>query len=125
MSERRSGRSPSPTRSSLPPPFPRREVERSCEESSGRLRRGICRIWGIRRPWPIPRWWTIWCREGYEKLKMPMNPRQVEELISKELPGCEVTVQDLVGDGDHLQAVVVSSLFEGKGLLEQHQMVYG
>ena len=56
---------------------------------------------------------------------MPMNPRQVEELISKELPGCEVTVQDLVGDGDHLQAVVVSSLFEGKGLLEQHQMVYG
>lgn len=56
---------------------------------------------------------------------MPMNPKMVEELIAKGLPGSQVTVQDLVGDGDHLEAVVVSPLFEGKGLLEQHQMVYG
>lgn len=56
---------------------------------------------------------------------MPMNPSEIQQMIEKALPGSNVQVQDLVGDGDHLQAIVVSSLFEGKGLLQQHQMVYG
>ena len=32
-------------------------------------------------------------------------------------------VKDLVGDGDHLQATVIATQFEGKTLLEQHKMV--
>jgi acid stress-induced BolA-like protein IbaG/YrbA len=55
---------------------------------------------------------------------MPIDPKIVQNLIEKSLPGAQVAVQDLAGDGDHLQAVVISTLFEGKGLLEQHQMVY-
>ncbi len=55
---------------------------------------------------------------------MPMDTREIQALIEKALPGATVKVEDLVGDGDHLQATVVSNLFEGKTLLQQHQMVY-
>ena len=55
---------------------------------------------------------------------MPMDPKQVENIIQKAIPGAVVKVEDTVGDGDHLQATVISDLFEGKRLLQQHQMVY-
>ena len=53
-----------------------------------------------------------------------MNLEQVEGMIKAELPDAQVQVQDLTGGGDHLQAIVVSSEFEGKTLVKQHQMVY-
>ena len=56
---------------------------------------------------------------------MPMNTTEIQQIIEKALPGAHVEVQDMVGDGDHLQALVISELFEGKTLLQQHQMVYG
>ncbi|MBL7685907.1 MAG: BolA family transcriptional regulator [Deltaproteobacteria bacterium] len=49
---------------------------------------------------------------------------EIQKMIEQALPGAQVMVQDLVGDGDHLQAVVISDLFQGKRLLQQHQMVY-
>lgn len=54
---------------------------------------------------------------------MPMNLNQVQELIEKAIPEAHVSINDLVGDGDHLQVIVVSQKFEGKSLLEQHQMI--
>lgn len=45
-------------------------------------------------------------------------------MIKAGLPDAQVQVQDLTGGGDHYQVVVVSSLFEGKGLVQQHQLVY-
>ena len=56
---------------------------------------------------------------------MPMNPRDIKRMIESALPGSQVVVEDTVGDGDHLQAIVVSEQFQGKTLLQQHQMVYG
>lgn len=49
---------------------------------------------------------------------------QVEEMIKAELPDAQVEVQDLTGGGDHYQVTVVSSHFVGKGLVQQHQLVY-
>jgi len=49
---------------------------------------------------------------------------QVESMIKSKLPDAQVQVQDLTGGGDHLEAVVVSSEFEGKSRVKQHQMVY-
>ncbi len=49
---------------------------------------------------------------------------QVESMIKAQLPDAQVQVQDLTGGGDHLEAVVVSSEFEGKSRVKQHQMVY-
>jgi acid stress-induced BolA-like protein IbaG/YrbA len=49
---------------------------------------------------------------------------QVEALIKAEIPDAQVQVEDLTGGGDHLQATVISSQFEGKTLVKQHQLVY-
>ncbi len=54
-----------------------------------------------------------------------ITPEQVKAMIEAELPDAQVQVQDLTGGGDHYQVTVVSSLFKGKGLVQQHQMVYG
>lgn len=53
-----------------------------------------------------------------------VTPEQVKEMISSEIPDAQIQVQDLTGGGDHYQITVVSSEFEGKGLVKQHQMVY-
>jgi len=50
-----------------------------------------------------------------------MNPGEIKTIIEDAIPSSIVTVD---GDGVHFEAIVVSSEFEGKGLLEQHQMVY-
>ena len=54
-----------------------------------------------------------------------ISPQQVEEMIKAQIPDAQVQVQDLTGGGDHYQVVVVSSQFDGMGLVKQHQMVYG
>ena len=51
--------------------------------------------------------------------------KEVEELIKIKIPDAQVNVQDLTGGGDHLEAIVVSSEFEGKSLVKQHQLIYG
>ncbi|HEY9646196.1 MAG TPA: BolA family transcriptional regulator [Chroococcidiopsis sp.] len=54
-----------------------------------------------------------------------VSPTQVEAMIKAGLPDAQVQVQDLTGGGDHYQVIVVSSKFAGKGLVQQHQLVYG
>jgi acid stress-induced BolA-like protein IbaG/YrbA len=53
-----------------------------------------------------------------------ISTSQVESMIRAAMPDAEVKIQDLTGGGDHYQAIVVSSAFEGKSLIQQHQMVY-
>ncbi len=53
-----------------------------------------------------------------------ISPSQVETMIQAALPDAAVQVQDLTGGGDHYQVVIVSSAFEGKSLIQQHQLVY-
>ncbi len=53
-----------------------------------------------------------------------ITPDQVEAMIKAELPDAQIQVQDLTGGGDHYQVTVVSSQFAGKGLVQQHQLVY-
>ena len=53
-----------------------------------------------------------------------VSPEQVESMIKVGIPDAEVQVQDLTGGGDHYQVVVVSQTFEGKGRVQQHQLVY-
>jgi acid stress-induced BolA-like protein IbaG/YrbA len=50
-----------------------------------------------------------------------MDPKEIKDMIEGGLPGSIVSVE---GDGTHFEAIVVYSGFEGKGLLERHQMVY-
>ena len=56
---------------------------------------------------------------------MAMNPGDIESLIKEGIPGAQVTIRDLAGDGDHYAAEVVAEAFRGKSRVQQHQMVYG
>jgi acid stress-induced BolA-like protein IbaG/YrbA len=49
-----------------------------------------------------------------------METDKVKALIEKGIPGAQVEVS---GDGRHFDATVVSALFEGKSLIQQHRMV--
>ncbi len=51
-----------------------------------------------------------------------MNPDELKSLIEEGMPGASVSVE---GDGTHFEALIVSSEFEGKRLLERHKIVYG
>lgn len=55
---------------------------------------------------------------------MAMDAELIEDLIKSGIPDAQVTISDLRGDGDHYAAYVVSSQFEGKSRIQQHQMVY-
>ena len=55
---------------------------------------------------------------------MAMQASEVERLIKEGLPGAEVRIEDLRGDGDHYAAFVKSAAFRGKSRVQQHQMVY-
>lgn len=50
-----------------------------------------------------------------------MDPDEVKRIIEQGLIGAEVRV---TGDGRHFEAVVVADAFAGKGVLQQHRMVY-
>ena len=55
-----------------------------------------------------------------------MNPEEVEQLIESSLPDATADVRRARGahDDDHLAATVVSPVFEGETLVDQHQLVY-
>ena len=55
---------------------------------------------------------------------MAMDAAEIERLIREGIPGAQVVVEDLRGDGDHYAATVVSPAFRGKSRVQQHQMVY-
>lgn len=55
---------------------------------------------------------------------MPMNAKEIEDLIKARFPDADVTIRDLAGDGDHYAAHVVSKEFTGKSRVQQHKMVY-
>lgn len=53
-----------------------------------------------------------------------MAPEGVRRLLLAALPDAEIELVDLTGTEDHYDARVVSQAFEGKTLIEQHQLVY-
>lgn len=55
---------------------------------------------------------------------MAMDAATIEALIRQGLPGAEVRISDLRGDGEHYAAHIVSEDFRGKTRVQQHQMVY-
>ena len=53
-----------------------------------------------------------------------MNPEEIRQKILAGIPRSQVEVVDLTGTQDHFQALVISEEFQGKTMVEQHQMVY-
>ncbi len=55
---------------------------------------------------------------------MAMAAADIEAAIVAALPGSQVVITDLAGDGDHYAAVVTAAQFAGLSRVKQHQMVY-
>jgi stress-induced morphogen len=55
---------------------------------------------------------------------MAMDAAEIVALIKQGLPGAEVRLEDLRGDGDHYAAYVFTEQFRGKTRVQQHQLVY-
>ena len=53
-----------------------------------------------------------------------VTQEHIAAIIREHICDAQVQVQDLTGGGDHYQVTVVSSLFAGKPLVKQHQMIY-
>jgi acid stress-induced BolA-like protein IbaG/YrbA len=52
-----------------------------------------------------------------------MNQSEVTALIEAGLPGAQVQVRS--DDDTHFEAVIVAPQFEGKRMIQRHQLVYG
>ena len=50
-----------------------------------------------------------------------VTPESIQEGIAAGLP-CERV--EVIGDGQHFQALVVSAAFQGRSRVQRHQMVY-
>ena len=53
-----------------------------------------------------------------------MTAAEIHGKIATELPGAQIEVRDYTGTGDHFEVRVVAPEFEGRSLVERHQMVY-
>ena len=53
-----------------------------------------------------------------------IHPDAVQEKLVQAFPNSEVVVQDTTGTLDHFQVLIISPAFEGKTMVEQHQLVY-
>lgn len=50
-----------------------------------------------------------------------MTTDDIKRMIEAGLPECRV---DIHGDGTHFEAIIISPAFAGKGMLQQHRLVY-
>jgi acid stress-induced BolA-like protein IbaG/YrbA len=51
-----------------------------------------------------------------------MDPKEIKTMIEN---GMSSLVVNVGGDGTHFEALIVSTEFEGKSLIESHKVVYG
>ena len=52
-----------------------------------------------------------------------MTPEDIQRIIERSVPRARAHVLDPMCDGKHLQAIVISPVFEGMPLVKQHQTV--
>jgi stress-induced morphogen len=52
-----------------------------------------------------------------------MATTEIRSLLESAFPGGEVDVEDRTGGGDHFQVTVVSDMFNGLPLIQQHKLV--
>lgn len=54
---------------------------------------------------------------------MAMDAQNLEQMIRDGIPGAEVRIEDLRGDGDHYAAIVTAEAFRGLSRVAQHRLV--
>ena len=54
---------------------------------------------------------------------MLRTSEEIRKIIEEKIPGSQVDLRDLTGTGDHWQVTVVSPVFQGKSMIDQHRLV--
>jgi stress-induced morphogen len=52
-----------------------------------------------------------------------MTLDEIKQKVLDGLPGAQVDVLDMTGTGDHIRVEVIAPQFEGRSLVQQHQMI--
>lgn len=55
---------------------------------------------------------------------MPMEARDIENLLRESFPSAQITITDLAGDGNHFAAEVIDESFRGLNRVQQQRAVY-
>jgi stress-induced morphogen len=55
---------------------------------------------------------------------MPMQAKDIEDLIRETFPEAKITITDLAGDGNHYAAEVIDESFRGMNRVQQQRAVY-
>jgi stress-induced morphogen len=55
---------------------------------------------------------------------MPMQAKDIEDLIRETFPAARITITDLAGDGNHYAAEVIDESFRGLNRVQQQRAVY-
>jgi len=55
---------------------------------------------------------------------MAVDIEILKNLLSEGLPGADIQIEDVRGDGEHYAANIKHDDFQGKNRVQQHQMVY-
>ncbi|MEH6773297.1 MAG: BolA/IbaG family iron-sulfur metabolism protein [Cereibacter changlensis] len=55
---------------------------------------------------------------------MPIEARDIENLIRGSFPQAKITITDLAGDGNHWAAEVIDESFKGMNRVQQQRAVY-
>ena len=53
-----------------------------------------------------------------------VDPHEVRRCLEAAFPEARIVVANPAGDGEHLEVEVASPTFAGRGLVDQHRMVY-
>jgi len=53
-----------------------------------------------------------------------MSPDEIQHALAGAFPGADIRAEDSTGGGDHFAVHITSASFEGRSLVERHQMVY-
>lgn len=55
---------------------------------------------------------------------LAMTSEEIQRRIEANIAGAVAEVRDTTGTGDHFDVRVVAAAFQGKSLVQRHQMVY-
>ena len=54
-----------------------------------------------------------------------VSAQDIENRLKEHFPDADIVLRDLTGGGDHWSLDIASSSFQGLGMVQQHQKVYG
>ena len=53
-----------------------------------------------------------------------MLENKIKKILKNKIKNSQIFIRDMTGNNDHFNLIVISNIFEGLTLIEQHKIVY-